>query len=82
MEYFKHKHTSVSTFLLGIGYDMGIYPIPIPKIHNIFGYFGYEYWVDTQKSWVFWVYKSNYCQLFKTQMRLRNEYFQCPFNAQ
>jgi len=42
------EQTSVSTFLLGIGYDMGIYPIFIPF-----------YWVDTHfipkyltKNWV------------------------------
>ena len=27
----QRKHASVPTFLLGIGYDMGIYPILIPK---------------------------------------------------
>jgi len=34
---------------------MGIYPMPIPKIpKNVV--FGYEYWVDTHMSWVFWVW--------------------------
>jgi hypothetical protein len=56
-------------WVLGIGYDMGIYPMPIPKIHNFLSIspipipkipknvvFGYEYWVDTHMSWVLWVW--------------------------
>jgi hypothetical protein len=49
---------------LGIGYDMGIYLILIPKIPNFLGYilnnhteftpkklvFGCEYWGDTQQK--------------------------------
>ena len=33
-------HTSVPTFLLGIGYEMGIYSIPIPKYSIFFGILG------------------------------------------
>jgi hypothetical protein len=56
-------HFFIGYWVLGIGYDMCIYPIPIPKIPNsygylpnthtqilnICGYFGCGYWVYTQK---------------------------------
>ncbi len=62
-------HTSVPTFLLGVGYDMGICPILIlvlsiyPKKNWMFGN---EYWVDTQKMWVFWAWVLGRC-LYHTQ---------------
>ena len=48
-------------WVLGVGYDMGIYPIPIPKIPNSYGYlpnthtqipdfFGYILNTDTQNT--------------------------------